>query len=101
MLFRSQVKEIRRRKMLVEHLLYGLEYKTHASSSHFWIPVPEPRRASEIESELQQQNYLVATAENFAVGHDVVPQFIRARAEVRSVGKECVSTCTFRWAPDH
>ncbi|KMN16269.1 MULTISPECIES: PLP-dependent aminotransferase family protein [Pseudomonas] len=78
LLRRQQVKEIRRRKMLVEHLLYGLEYKTHASSSHFWIPVPEPRRASEIESELKQQNYLVATAENFAVGHAVVPQFIRA-----------------------
>ncbi|MBU0938625.1 MAG: PLP-dependent aminotransferase family protein, partial [Gammaproteobacteria bacterium] len=56
----------------------GLEYRTHPNSPHFWIEVPEPWRASEIEAELKQNNYLIATAEAFAVGQTAVPQFIRA-----------------------
>ena len=59
-------------------LLEGLAYKTHPHSPHFWIEVPEPWRASQIAAELKENNYLVATAEAFAVGHAAVPQFIRA-----------------------
>src|SRR3546814_15123355 len=29
------------------------------------------------------------------------PQGVRKRSEERRVGKECVSTCRFRWAPAH
>lgn len=74
----QQVAEISRRKALVTGLLTGLEYKTQPNSPHFWIEVPEPWRASEIEAELKRNNYLIATAEAFAVGHAAVPQFIRA-----------------------
>jgi DNA-binding transcriptional MocR family regulator len=59
-------------------VLEGLAYKTHPNSPHFWIEVPEPWRASQIAEELKANNYLVATAEMFAVGHGAVPQFIRA-----------------------
>lgn len=77
-LLQQQIIEMGRRKALVEDLLAGLAYKTHLNSPHFWIEVPEPWRASEIEAELKQSNYLVSTAEAFAVGHAAVPQFIRA-----------------------
>src|SRR3546814_11345997 len=36
---------------------------------------------------------------NFAVGTLVF--CLGYRSEERRVGKECVSTCRFRWAPDH
>jgi DNA-binding transcriptional MocR family regulator len=74
----QQIVEISRRKSLVAGLLDGLVYKTHSRSPHFWIEVPEPWRASQIAAELKEKNYLVATAEAFAVGHGAVPQFIRA-----------------------
>src|SRR3546814_7482587 len=28
-------------------------------------------------------------------------EMVKARSEERRVGKECVSTCRFRWPPDH
>jgi DNA-binding transcriptional MocR family regulator len=74
----QQIVEISRRKSLVAGLLDGFVYKTHSRSPHFWIEVPEPWRASQIAAELKEKNYLVATAEAFAVGHGAVPQFIRA-----------------------
>lgn len=77
-LLAEQIAEIGRRKMLVNAVLQGLMYNTHAHSPHFWIEVPEPWRASQIAAELKEKNYLVATAEAFAVGHGAVPQFIRA-----------------------
>ena len=77
-LLAQQIVEIGRRKALVCGVLEGVAYKTHPDSPHFWIEVPEPWRASQIAAELKENNYLVATAEAFAVGHGAVPQFIRA-----------------------
>jgi DNA-binding transcriptional MocR family regulator len=74
----QQIAEIGRRKALVSGVLEGLAYKTHSHSPHFWVEVPEPWRASQIAEELKANNYLIATAEAFAVGHGAVPQFIRA-----------------------
>lgn len=74
----QQIIEIGRRKQLVEGLLEGLSYRTHPQCPHFWIEVPEPWRASDVEAELKLKNYLVATAEAFAVGRAAVPQFVRA-----------------------
>lgn len=74
----QQIIEIGRRKQLVEGLLQGLSYRTHPQCPHFWIEVPEPWRASDVEAELKLKNYLVATAEAFAVGRAAVPQFVRA-----------------------
>ena len=86
-LLTQQIAEIGRRKALVSGVLEGLVYKTHAHSPHFWIEVPEPWRASQIAAELKENNYLVATAEAFAVGHGAVPQFIRASV-CHSVGDD-------------
>ncbi|HTO19185.1 MAG TPA: PLP-dependent aminotransferase family protein [Pseudomonas sp.] len=74
----QQIAEIERRKQLVSTLLDGLSYRTHPHSPHFWIRVPEPWRASDVEADLKLRNYLIATAETFAVGRAAVPQFVRA-----------------------
>lgn len=77
-LLRHQIVEIGRRKQLVQGLLEGLNYRTHPQCPHFWIEVPEPWRASDVEADLKLKNYLIATAEAFAVGRAAVPQFVRA-----------------------
>ncbi|RON45621.1 aminotransferase-like domain-containing protein [Pseudomonas frederiksbergensis] len=86
-LLRQQIAEISRRKALVSGVLEDVSYKTHPNSPHFWLEVPEPWRASQIAAELKENNYLVATAEAFAVGHAAVPQFIRASV-CNSVGDD-------------
>lgn len=77
-LLRLQVAEISRRKTLVEANLQGLNYRTHPQCPHFWIEVPEPWRASDIEAGLKLKNYLISTAEAFAVGRIAVPHYVRA-----------------------
>ncbi len=83
----EQIDEIGRRKALVVGALEGLNYKAHSHSPHFWVEVPEGWRASQIAAELKENNYLVATAEAFAVGHAAVPQFIRVSV-CNSVGDD-------------
>ncbi|MDR9864776.1 aminotransferase-like domain-containing protein [Pseudomonas baetica] len=83
----EQIGEIGRRKALVAGALEGLSYKTHTHSPHFWLQVPELWRASQIAAELKENNYLVATAEAFAVGHAAVPQCIRVSV-CNSVGDD-------------
>src|SRR3546814_12211264 len=36
-----------------------------------------------------------------ASGVSAVPGHVDGRSEERRVGKECVSTCRYRWSPDH
>lgn len=83
----EQIGEIGRRKALVAGALEGLSYKTHTHSPHFWLQVPELWRASQIAADLKENNYLVATAEAFAVGHAAVPQCIRVSV-CNSVGDD-------------
>lgn len=77
-LLEQQIAEIGRRKALVQGQLEGLNYRTHPQCPHFWIEVPEPWRASDVAADLKLKNYLIATAEAFAVGRATVPQFVRA-----------------------
>ncbi|MDN6320781.1 MAG: PLP-dependent aminotransferase family protein [Marinobacter sp.] len=74
----QQIAEIRRRKSLVSSLLEGFNFQTLENCSHYWIEIPEPWRASEIEKALEDKNILVKSSESFAVGRREVPQFIRA-----------------------
>ena len=77
-LLQQQVGEIVRRKKLVLELLAGLNFNGHPESPHFWIEVPEPWRAAEIEAELQHKKYLISTSDLFTVGRQVLPQFVQA-----------------------
>lgn len=77
-LLQQQVAEIVRRKKLVSGLLAGLHFKSHPASPHFWIEVPAPWRAAEIEAKLQQMNCLISTSDAFTVSRQALPQFVRA-----------------------
>jgi DNA-binding transcriptional MocR family regulator len=74
----QQRREIRRRKDLVAPILADLHARTATNSCHYWIALPEPWRASELVSQLEERGLLVKAAETFAVGRIGVPQCIRA-----------------------
>src|SRR3546814_3313203 len=38
---------------------------------------------------------------NLNIGYRIAPNIQTRRSEERRVGKECVSTCRYRWSPDH
>src|SRR3546814_4458083 len=44
---------------------------------------------------------LVADQEDLALGESGLPEQPHRRSEERRVGKECVSTCRYRWSPYH
>lgn len=74
----NQRQEIRRRKALLSSVLAGIEARTAEDSFHYWITLPEPWRASELVSLLEERGVLVKPAEAFAVGRIGVPQCVRA-----------------------
>uniref|UniRef100_UPI0033427FD3 aminotransferase-like domain-containing protein n=1 Tax=Castellaniella defragrans TaxID=75697 RepID=UPI0033427FD3 len=77
-LLAQQIAEIERRQALVADLLDGLGYRSHPNCPHFWLEVPAPWRAGEIEQDLRKQGHLVASAEAFSAGRGAPPQYIRA-----------------------
>jgi len=77
-LMRWQTAELERRKNLVKDFLAGLKYMTHPQSAHFWIEVPSPRSAEDVQADLARQNCLISAAATFAVGQGSMPQFVRA-----------------------
>ncbi|EIF31670.1 transcriptional regulator with HTH domain and aminotransferase domain [Burkholderia sp. Ch1-1] len=91
-LMRQQAAELERRKHLVERHLSGLNYVTHPQSPHFWIEVPAPGRAVDVQTVLGQQNCLVSAAGLFAVGQSVVPEFVRASVSHAGGGDELLQS---------
>ncbi|SIT43837.1 GntR family transcriptional regulator [Paraburkholderia ribeironis] len=82
----EQTKEIDRRKELVVGQLESVIYRTHRFSPHFWIDVPAPWRASEIDRSLRQQNHLISTAEAFSVSRGTFPECVRVSVSNASGG---------------
>jgi DNA-binding transcriptional MocR family regulator len=80
----QQREEIRRRKAAVAPLLESLDARTHEDSYHYWITLPEPWRAGELERQLGERGVLVKTAEAFAIGRISVPQCIRVSVSCAS-----------------
>ncbi|OZI66078.1 aminotransferase-like domain-containing protein [Bordetella genomosp. 1] len=76
-LLAQQITEIGRRQSLVTHMLEGLSYRSHPCCPHFWIEVPAPWRAIEIEQGLRRLQHLVTTAEAFSAGRGALPQAVR------------------------
>lgn len=87
-LLEQQTAEIARRQTLVGELLQGLNYRTHPCCPHFWVEVPAPWRAVEIEQSLSQRRHLVSTSEAFCVGRGAVPQWVRVSVSNAPGGDE-------------
>ncbi|WP_327021800.1 MULTISPECIES: aminotransferase-like domain-containing protein [unclassified Klebsiella] len=73
----QQSDEIKRRQSMIVDLLQPLYYRTHSSSPHFWIEVPAPWQADDIERSLREQGHLVSTAQNFSIGRGALAQYLR------------------------
>ncbi|PXW39012.1 GntR family transcriptional regulator [Klebsiella oxytoca] len=73
----QQSEEISRRQSIVTGLLQSLHYRTHPCSPHFWIEIPAPWHADEIERRLREQGHLVSTAERFSVGRGTLTEYLR------------------------
>ncbi|ASV99719.1 GntR family transcriptional regulator [Paraburkholderia aromaticivorans] len=91
-LIRQQAAEFERRKHLVQSHLAGLNYVSHPQSPHFWIEVPAPGRAANVQTVLRQQNCLVSAADLFAAGQSAVPQFVRASVSHAVGGDEVLQS---------
>jgi DNA-binding transcriptional MocR family regulator len=57
--------------------LTGVAYRQAPTSSHLWLPLPEPWRAAEFAAALRQEGVLVKTADSFVIGRNAAPHAIR------------------------
>jgi DNA-binding transcriptional MocR family regulator len=57
--------------------LAGVGYRQAPTSSHLWLPLPEPWRAAEFAAALRQEGVLVKTADSFVIGRNAAPHAIR------------------------
>ncbi len=67
---RWQRKEARTRQQIARRALTGVSCITHPDSFHMWIPLPEPWRAGEFTSHLQNRGVVVIPADAFMVGRN-------------------------------
>ena len=72
-----QEQELAARQRLAQSTLADLEPRSLPYGANFWLPLPEGRRASEVQTLLQREGVLVATPEPFCSGSDPAPQAIR------------------------
>src|SRR3546814_19472613 len=69
--------------------------------SEDWQP---PTRHSQVLAQLRAWGFPVSDLLETVSGADGCLKYfadMRVRSEARRVGKECVSTCSYRWWPDH
>jgi DNA-binding transcriptional MocR family regulator len=62
---------------VAREVLKGVAYRHAATSSHLWLPLPEPWRAAEFAAALRQEGVLVKTADSFVIGRNAAPHAIR------------------------
>ena len=62
---------------LASEVLEGVAYRHAATSSHLWLPLPEPWRAAEFAAALRHEGVLVKTADSFVIGRNAAPHAIR------------------------
>jgi DNA-binding transcriptional MocR family regulator len=62
---------------VAKEVLDGVAYRHAATSSHLWLPLPEPWRAAEFAAALRHEGVLVKTADSFVIGRNAAPHAIR------------------------
>lgn len=72
-----QKKTLLKRQTIAEQMLDGYDLKIIKGSFHVWLKLPEPWRAIEFQSLLQEKEVRVLSAESFAIGRFPAPQAIR------------------------
>lgn len=69
--------EARARRELADAALGGERLDAARSSSHVWLPLPEPWRAAEFAESARQRGVLLTPAESFVVGRGAAPPAVR------------------------
>jgi len=62
---------------IAREVLADVPYRHADASSHLWLPLPEPWRATEFAAALRQEGVLVKTADSFVIGRNAAPHAIR------------------------
>jgi DNA-binding transcriptional MocR family regulator len=62
---------------VAREVLAGVSYRHAEASSHLWLPLPDPWRATEFAAALRQEGVLVKTADSFVIGRNAAPHAIR------------------------
>jgi DNA-binding transcriptional MocR family regulator len=62
---------------VAREVLAGVPYRHAETSSHLWLPLPEPWRAAEFAAALRQEGVLVKTADSFVIGRNAAPHAVR------------------------
>jgi len=71
------LREVTRRKALVNAQLSGLEVTTHPQCPHYWIRAPEGTQGRDLEHTLAQQHVKIKPSDTFAVNTQAHTQHIR------------------------
>ncbi|MBY6112305.1 PLP-dependent aminotransferase family protein [Halomonas sp. DP1Y21-3] len=72
-----QTAELAARQRLARASFEALTPRHLTHGANFWLPLPEGRRASEVQALLKSEGVLVATPEPFCTGSEPAPQAIR------------------------
>ena len=76
-LYGLQRAHIETQHAVAREVLAGVAYRHAATSSHLWLPLPEPWRAAEFAAALRHEGVLVKTADSFVIGRNAAPHAVR------------------------
>lgn len=69
--------ELMARQTLAAERLKGLSFETSPVSTHLWLHLPEPWRATEFAAQLEGRGVRVMASELFAASSDAIPHAVR------------------------
>lgn len=73
----DQRRELAAREAMAVKAFRGLSYKSHASSLHFWLQLPQPWRTDEFVGQARNHSVAVVPSEAYAVGRSDIPHAVR------------------------
>jgi DNA-binding transcriptional MocR family regulator len=73
----AQRRELVARQMLAADILQGFDVDTDLVSTHLWLRLPEPWRATDFTAQLLAHGVRVIESEVFAVGRGEIPHAVR------------------------
>jgi DNA-binding transcriptional MocR family regulator len=76
-LLAEQRRELVARQMLAGEILKGFDFDTDLVSTHLWLHLPEPWRATDFTAQLLGHGVRVIESEVFAVGRGEIPHAVR------------------------
>ena len=70
-------REAKARQKIAQKVLAGAEYKTHPSSYHLWLNMPEHWRAENFVSRVAEDGVTVLPSSSFAIGNAGTEEAVR------------------------